>query len=315
MKDFLKKIAIATVIVVFITEGLNLIYIRYAYYGNETYKFSSVPQNIMICNFGSSHGQKSFNYEDIEDISCFNFGLSSQTPSYDYRILENYEDNITEGAVVFIPISYFTFYGCDECEEENFLAKNRRYYRFLPPEAIKLYDMKTDVYISYFPMLCEGDRLIKKLVGADETFEEEWNRSSLDIDINEDAHFAAYRHLITGKLDSNGVRIVNESEILAVEKIIIMCQNMECRPVLITTPYLQEYTDAIVELDPYFYDDFYRIIKEIQQKTGVEYYDYAFDKRFNNCPELFMNSDHLNKEGARVFTNVVIEELVYSNGF
>lgn len=40
------------------------------------------------------------------------------------------------------------------------------------------------------------------------------------------------------------------------------------------------------------------------------FYDYAFDERFSNSYNLFFNSDHLNKEGARLFTNILMDETV-----
>ena len=52
------------------------------------------------------------------------------------------------------------------------------------------------------------------------------------------------------------------------------------------------------------------MIAKIQEDTGVEYYDYSCDERFADNYSMFMNSDHLNKYGAREFTKIVMEEVV-----
>lgn len=41
------------------------------------------------------------------------------------------------------------------------------------------------------------------------------------------------------------------------------------------------------------------------------YCDYAFDERFMNNYKWFMNADHLNKEGARQFVNILMDEVVH----
>lgn len=80
-------------------------------------------------------------------------------------------------------------------------------------------------------------------------------------------------------------------------------------------PFPQEYTDEIKKTDEEFFNRFYSTIDQVVKDTGVEYYDYAFDERFANEYSLFMNIDHLNKEGARNFTNILMDEIVYAKGY
>lgn len=113
-------------------------------------------------------------------------------------------------------------------------------------------------------------------------------------------------------MDEEGNRIINYAEIEALYNIISLCERKCVRPILITTPYLKEYTHAVGRIDPEFYEDFYEIISVIQRKTGVEYYDYGDDKRFAQQYELFADMDHLNDKGAKIFTSIVLEELIDS---
>lgn len=282
---------------------------------DHTNKFKNVPDNIQICNLGSSHGLYGYNYEDIdEEYICFNFALVSQTLSYDYRILKNYQDKIGDGTVVFITISYFSFFGNSEIEDKDFESKNQRYYKFLPANLIKEYNFSTDLYVAKFPSVSNSEKLINVFLGnsKDET-EEYWYRTADTIDVDADANAAYERHLRENKLDENGNRIINQEEIDSLYAIINLCKSKGATPVLVTTPYLIEYTNDVKLESPDFYNDFYNIINKVTALTGVSYYDFAMDERFVYDYSLFINADHLNKEGARKFVNILIETVAMKN--
>ena len=110
-------------------------------------------------------------------------------------------------------------------------------------------------------------------------------------------------------MDDDGKRYVNQEEYDSLVMLINGCREIGADPVLITTPFLREYTDQI-KTDKTFYDDFYGVINDIVSTTHIQYYDFAFDERFVDHYDLFMNSDHLNEEGARVFVDILMEEVV-----
>lgn len=279
-----------------------------------TKKFETIPSSIKVCNFGSSHGLYGFHYKDVKGMQCFNFALVSQTLSYDKRLFDYYKDNIAQGAVVFIPVSYFSFFGRDERSEDGFAEKNKRYYRMLSPDMIKDYDLKTDIYVNYLPSLSDGENLIKGLLaGYEDTNDEIWSKQAFDIDVKENAKDAYKRHIIKHKFDKNGNRMVNHEEIGALISMINSCQDIGAIPVLITTPFLKEYTDEIRKNDAGFFDEFYGLINEILDGIGggVMYYDYAFDERFITNYEWFRDADHLNRVGACQFVNILMDEIVH----
>ena len=144
MKSFVIKGTIFAVIVAVVTQIFNYGYLR----TNPDFvnKFRNVPDNIEVCNVGASFGDNSFNYEDFNGrVATFNFANSDQSYYYDYQILDNYKNNLSEGCVVFIVLSYPMFIGKCEVEYDNFEQKNLRYYYFLPPDKIRNYSLKTDV--------------------------------------------------------------------------------------------------------------------------------------------------------------------------
>ena len=167
MKRFLIKLTVLVLIMVLIFTGYDAAYRRICDIDpskNDEYKFRNVPNGIQICNFGSSHGKDDFNYAAWQDeYTSFNFALVMQTASYDYRILQQYIGHLAKDAVVFIPISYFTF-GWDEESKDDFRSKNERYYSFLEPEYIKDYDVITAIGIKHFlPLLDDPTSVIRKI--------------------------------------------------------------------------------------------------------------------------------------------------------
>ena len=317
IKKFAFKILVFVVLVVIIVIIINFIYLKMDNSNSDSIqKFSDVPQDIIICNFGSSHGLYGFNYNDFSCLSCFNFALSSQYFSYDLRLFNYYKTNIKKGAVVFIPVSYFLFFSDVEVLEESFLAKNRRYYKILPEDFVKQFNIKEKIIVEYFPSLLARQKIFSVLLGRslEDLDDKVWTTSNANnIDVNKDANAAFIRHIKSARKDEFGNRIVNEEEVESLKELIKSCYENGFIPVLLTTPFTHEYTDVIKEKESSFFDDFYGIIDEIKKDTGVQYYDYAFDSRFINNHSLFRDSDHLNKEGARLFVDIIMDEIVHFN--
>ena len=312
MKKFLLKVLAFLLVMAALTLTINHVYMRMdGADPDNTRKFQSMGDEIQLCNFGSSHGACDYQYDEINgEIECFNFGLDSQLLSYDARLFDYYADHLAPGGVVFITISYFSFYGVDEVERDRFQEKNKRYYKILPRELIKQYDWKTDFY-TRLPALTAGPRLYRVFSGKVKPYQYIRNKKTSKSKAEEGSKKAAKRHVITDKIDQNGHRIVDQEEVDAVIHMINGCKERDLTPVLITPPYLKEYTDAVAAVDPDFYDEFYAMIDSIKDETKVEYYDYARDKRFNTDYDLFTNSDHLNDYGARKFVKILLEEVVH----
>ncbi len=307
MGRFLKKIGIYCAVLLIMLVALNYQYKR-TLPPDYTDKFQDVPDNICVFNLGSSHGLCSFCYEGLEsEGECFNFGMNSQTLSYDYRLLQQYEEKLTPGGVCFIVISYFSLLE-DEENNDNFEAKNARYYKFLDPRYIKQYDLSTDIRVRYFPVLSSNEALIgiltKKPSDVNQ-FELDWERVANADEAVQNAENAVLRHI--GAYEKDGTWSFREEELNALEDIIIFCWERGIKAVMITTPYLQEYNQRVPEE---FKNYFTETISRVSMKYGVEYYDYSGDDDFSENYELFMNSDHLNKTGAKKFTGMLWQNFV-----
>lgn len=317
MKKFLKNICAYLMVVFTITLLINALYIcRIENYGtmgnqkNDKAYISDVPSNIEICNFGNSHGYYGFDYAELNDrYTCFNFALPSQTMSYNYRILANYSDKISEGAYVFICISYTSFYGSLEIEDSDFESKNKRYYHFLENEYIKEYDFMTDIYVNYLPALTINPVELVRVIIQGSTNKNWWNIETSEEQAQDHA-IGRYNGHVAAFVDEEGNRVYNEEEIDALFSMIKLCKEIGAVPVLVTTPYLREYTDLVWEKDPDFYKDFNGIIDRIVQEESVEYFDYSMDERFSREYSLFFNTDHMNIEGAKKFVDILEREII-----
>ena len=100
MKKFIAKVLLLFFLVFANVALINFIYINRTKNSDidNIKKFFTMPDQIQICNLGSSHGEYGYNYCDWDKkYKCFNFGLSSQSLSYDYRLLKYYGDRINKG--------------------------------------------------------------------------------------------------------------------------------------------------------------------------------------------------------------------------
>jgi lysophospholipase L1-like esterase len=84
-----------------------------------------------------------------------------------------------------------------------------------------------------------------------------------------------------------------------------LCKEHNITPILITTPYRSYYSNWFSnEILEQFYCELID-----PNENDVIYLDYSRDERFNNSEELLKDTDHLNKQGAIVFTEIVIKDL------
>ncbi len=312
MRRFLVTVLIFILILSGVTVSVNALYVRRDHsdkYGTD--KFLSMPETIAVCNFGSSHGLNGFNYSDLEQqgISCFNFAMTSQFISYDLRLLEQYGDRLAEGAIVLIPVSYFSLFGLPETEYEEFEGKNRRYYRVLDPARIKSYEPMMDLYVNHFPSLVAASNLVPVLLGKSTPADTRWAICTEPSKAAVSAEAAAQRHIVENKYDGEGHRIINEEEVGALISMIEYCKELHTQPVPLTTPYLREYSDAVRDRDEDFFTDFMEIMNRVREETDCRYLDYSGDERFAGEYELFTDADHLNREGARIFTDLLMKEI------
>ncbi len=299
MKTFIKNVLAFILMIAVIVFAMSRVYDARNPYNDGTLPYFKMPEEIVVANLGSSHGQNSFLWPD--ETRMFNFAMSSQTLSYDYRIFQEYADHMAEGSTVFIVVSLFSF--CqDEYEEESFWAKNLRYYKVLPPDKIKKYSMFDDYFYRCFSILNPTNRHLSRIVEALRGQKEEYDGIATKESIISAMLTADRDEMIY----SNEAEDINEEELEALCGIIELCRERNITPILITTPYTAEYNKFIPGS---VWSNWYTIIQEIQEKYEVEYWDYSHDREFTEHYEYFLDWFHLNKQGAKVFTEKILVRL------
>lgn len=269
---------------------------------NDTDKFMNVENELEIINLGSSHGLNGFNYSDL-GVNGFNMALAAQGFYYDYRILMQFSKHLKKDAVVLLPISYFSPY--QKYEGSKFESFNMRYYRFLNPEYIRFFNAVDYLRYKQFPVLFAGEH-IKYIFSDRNTVHGDWEA----IDYNK---FGNEKIATEGETRANhhidniiNVGIDNKEIALnELKKAIEYCVENGFKPVLVTTPLHFEYKKHYDEI---FLNEFMTDINNIQKDyPGLLYLDYS--EFMSRETELFMDSDHLNVNGRKVFTKSIIEDL------
>jgi len=269
---------------------------------NDTDKFMSVDENLEIINLGSSHGLNGFDYTE-SDVKGLNMALAAQGFYYDHRILKQFSGNLDDGAVVMLPISYFSPY--QKYEGEKFDRFNMRYYRFLDAEYIRFFKPWDYLRYKQFPVLFAGEHI--KYVFADRpTLKGDWetidyNKLGQDR-IAEEGKTQANHHL------ENIILVGQSNKEIALGELkstIEYCYTKGFTPILVTTPLHEEYKKHFSEE---FLEVFDSDIEKLQKEySGLLYLDYSefMSDETNN----FMDSDHLNSRGREIFTKSIILEL------
>lgn len=286
-----------TLIVVMV---MSIIYMKQHQSSNK--KYYNMPYGITLANTGNSHGQHAFDYS-IYNGTTFNFAMGSQSIVYDYNLIHYYINHFSKGSTLLIPISYFTFW-YDELKSDTFNDKNMRYFSILDAEHMR-FKSKKDYYIGkYFSIIQLADINIRSVFDKATNLVDDPLKT--DFTIQEIGEKRATYHLRHIRNDFNQIIEMNPSNETSLRALIKLCKEQNITPVLITTPYLHYYTK-------WFSDDllkiFYHKINEICNELKVSYLDYSNDRRFAYDEDLFKDTDHLNKKGAKVFTKIIIDDL------
>lgn len=284
------------------TGLLNSLYLQTNQYRNtvqDVAKFAEIPANLDLINLGTSHGKFAFEYTE-QGIQGFNAALDSQDFYYDRQILSTVLPHLKKGAVVLIPVSYFSFSFNLADSPENFLSQNRKYYHFLAPAQIKNYasleKLKTKI-----PVINAGEK-IRAIIRDEAPFGYEKIEKNIfgQYRIDKAGQERAEHHMTFIK---KGIR---PAYVQQLGDLIIQCRQNGLQPLLVTTPFTDSYNKGF---SPAFLARFYGEIASLTRITpSLLYLDYAQDARFRDI-DLFLDSDHLNRLGRKKFTAIILQDL------
>lgn len=295
MKKFLLHISLIIAGAVILVMGANYVYgLFYEEPGLTAYdnpEFDEMPETLTYVNVGSSHGERSFRYASLgEEIysQAFNFGMSSQSYTYDYNLLKNYEDRINdEGGVLIIPISVFSLYA-DEQHASGYDSKILRYYPILDYQYIEGGNRTDQILYRYVYSNC------LLLQAADKQIDRIFYLRNDNIEF-EDGRT---------QYDENGYPILVEKNYNALLAMIEFGRLHHMRVLLITTPVQEAYYESYGEKHV---GRFHSDVEAFVRDTQVEYWNY--EDLYLDEKQYFYDSHHLNEEGASAFTVLVFNRI------
>lgn len=311
MKKFGLKFIIALALLISATVILNFIYVHNSLY-EENIKYKHMPHHFDVANTGSSHGSMSFDYSNYENAyNCVNLALRGQDVDYDYKILETYKDRIDENSFVFVVVTYITYFDNSICEDKSFNPADtidQRYYGILKPAYINNYNLTFDICKNYLPILSAYDLVLdltKDCITGDKY---DGTRPSFEGNMQENADEFVDTAFATS-VDENGVWYSSNKREQDLCDCIELIQSQGGTAVLIASPVTTEYTDGYKQTHPEALDDFYSRTNRVADKYGIPFYDYSNDARFLGDYSLFCDAHHLTSQGAKVFTDIVMDEV------
>lgn len=315
MKKFLLKAGIAAAILAILLVGFNFLYVNTEYYKdlNDMGKFREVPEHIDVVNFGASHSEGAFDWSDYSTFCGFNMALGSQTLVGDEALFRYYCDRLDENSVVILEIMFKSLYE-EESEGKPTATSITRYYQVLPRKYMVHWDFIDAIQYRVLPVL--GNRqnalgaILKEWRGRENDGQQvtefvlsgeptqvlaDWSREEME---KEGARRASVFMELSGE-QKRGVQY--EALIRIIEK----CQEDHIQVILTTVPTLPCFYE---NFDEAFMERFYADVAEICEKYDLLYFDYTGDERFLTDYRWFRDTDHLNQYGAKVFTELFLED-------
>jgi len=270
-------------------------------------RFKTLNKNYDFINLGTSHGSD-FIYS-VYGINGKAFNWEANTIYYDLQDYKYLKPQLNKGAVIIIPLSYFSF-GLDENRtdkgEDN--GFDNQFYHFLPVKNIHDYSAKKNIKVfiqeakkNYFGFFEQFSTVEKKKV-----------EKGKDIDI-EKAKAKKLKYLAySSKINVKHHKIIgtyadSEVNIGYLSNLIKDAIDSGYKPVLVTTPYYSAYNKGFGEqwLDEHYYKN----LLVVKEEFDIPYFNYSTDNRFDSNPDLFRNSDHLNQKGRKYFSKIFFQDL------
>lgn len=257
----------------------------------ESKKAKSNQEPFIVVNLGSSHGG-SFDHTLIP-CNSKGFHISANNLYYD---LQTYlalveKDLIGENAVIILPLSFY-YFGADENHKdwnENF---TNRFYFLLKPHQIIGYSILKDFKLKFEHARKNILSFFRKKSTKSKHKSQVWTDNQNE---NWEKHMLIFNE---NRIDKNYKYL---------QQLLLQITNHGHRPLLLTTPYHREYHDNYEST--WLRKNYYQFIDSIRLEKNIPYLNFSTHPKFANDTSLFLNSDHLNEKGKKLFTQLFLMEL------
>lgn len=256
-------------------------------------KFKKDPHPVDIINLGASHAMYGYDFKST-GLEHLDLALPAQTIEYDYKLLKEYGEYVKPNGVILVSISQVTFGSTDN----NYIGN---YYEILDREDIDPFNWIDYYSYLYLPGANTG-RFLSAVAGRFKEFRfddhQPWTNGGNNY---------AKRKFEKVKAEYDGA--VNNGTIeenMAYLKSIVDHCNANDYPVVLTMePVHQSYSSYFDE--SVMNELVFQYLEELDLDAPL--LNYMNDERFSDEEEYFIDPDHLNKEGRKIFSEIVYEDL------
>ena len=314
---FIKRMSLFLLILIILILTINLIYTKFilersiVYRQDQIYKeyISSLPEKKLDFSFfGDSHTMVAVNPQYIPN--SFNFGIGAENYIITYYKLKRILDEGVEINTIVLELDLHTFSGI-LTNEENLFSKLWFYSDFVSYNEIK--EIRGGFIIglwieSNFPFLGKGDEfrfVIDKPEVVNISFG--WVENKKNFSEIENKVELAKKECRSHFGEEERISDISFEYFI---KTIELAKKNDINIIFIKYPITKEddfvLTEKNITKEDYYKTIFNEINKTLENYYVLDYYNLYFDN-----PEYFGDSDHLNYNGAEVFSKSLYKDLNY----
>lgn len=270
-------------------------------YGIKNSNLMSKKNEVAVIVLGSSHANFGINPQYMGN-NVYNMSNTSQDFYYDYKILQKCLDQCPNLKLVILPISYFSMYFLLDESPEKWRTDFYSAILKIKKQKSGILDFGQYSYISLmngpYNILNEIKKTSKLNINE---FGYQYSDQVNDINsvINNEkgrARVEFHHGLMKNKNIMENFKNISS--------IVTLARNRKLQLVFITTPVYKSYYDNITSD---YYVEMSKNINFLQNKYKIKYFNYFTDKRFKITD--FMDNDHLNVEGAKKFSTILMDDI------
>ncbi|TYS69909.1 hypothetical protein FZC76_06695 [Sutcliffiella horikoshii] len=255
--------------------------------------FKKNPYPVDIINLGASHSMYGYYFKPT-GLSHLDLALPAQTIEYDFKLLKEYGKYLKPGGVVIVSISQITFANTETKNVGN-------YYKILDRKDIEPFNVIDYYSYLYLPGANSGS-FHSALSGKLKEFR--WNAHQPWANNGKNYSERKYEDVENEYKEAVETNTI-EQNVQRLKDIVDYCKAKGYQVVLTMEPVHQSYQEFLtVEVMD-------RLVFQYLESLDLEvpFLNYMSDQRFANNKDYFIDSNHLNSKGRKMYSWIVYRDL------
>lgn len=298
-KSFFIKSLIFIIILFFLDNSVGSL-LNYYYFKQQSgyeyrskYSFENTNAEILI--FGSSTANSHYYppiFEKRLNMSCYNTGRDGTSIYYDYAVLKSILNRYTPKLII---LDFNMNYNKDQGSYDRISALLPFYYKH--PEIRSIVDLKGPFErVKLFSKIYPFNSLIFSIFAGNSEFNKQ---RTMDIKGYMLSTKIWHEPIKTVKLSVH--YNIDSTKVKMYESFIKNCVSSKIKLYVVCSPSFFKYTSLPTDL---------LMGEQIANKYHIKFLNYLQDTAIINNNRNFQDAYHMNYEGAKLFTNMVIDEII-----